>query len=270
MDLAYDVRGTADSPLILLIHGGAEDADMLTPQQAALAQRGWQAVAYDRRGTGASTRAHWPGGDWPGSGVDQHADDAADLLRALGATPAAPAIAIGFSSGGVVALVLATRHPELVSRVIAWEPAALGVLPGGDELHASMIAPADQYLAEHPGDWVGAFHVTLTTISGGQADLGSLAVKRMSVNAEAVVRDDGRLLTRRGFAAGELPADTVTVAYGAGVNPIHRQIVDRLGAVVGVPTVEVPDADDHEIYLVRPQVLAAFLDDYLPNRPDPR
>ncbi|MCK9901660.1 hypothetical protein CC117_24470 [Parafrankia colletiae] len=252
MRLAYDVFG--EGPTILLIHGGAEDADMLAPQAAALAASGWQAVAYDRRGTGSSTRD-----DWPGKGADQHADDAADLLRALGATPERPATVLGFSSGGVVALALAARHPGLVHEVIAWEPATLGVLPGGAETHAAINAAGERYLADHPQDWVGAFRTTLAVLSGGQADLDGPEVARMSTNAEAVVRDDAQLITKHVFAPGELPADKVIVALGAGVNPLHQQIAECLNIQHGLPLVQVPDADDHEIYLARPQVLSVFL-----------
>lgn len=251
MKLAHDVFG--DGPTILLIHGGAEDADMLAPQAAALAAHGWRAVAYDRRGTGSSTRE-----DWPGAGADQHADDAAALLRELGAVPAT---VLGFSSGGVVALALAARHPDVVREVIAWEPATVGVLPGGDELHAAIQAPAVEYLTTRPDDWIGAFHVTLGVLSEGRADLDSPAVVRSAVNAEALVRDDGPLITKRAFQPDELPTDKVTIAVGAGASPLHRKIADRLVELAGLPLVEVPEADDHEIYLTRPDVLASFLAD---------
>src|SRR5688572_6124333 len=108
MELAHKVKG--EGPAVLLIHGGAEDAGMLDGQAEALVARGFRVIWYDRRGTGGSTRAHWPGG-----GADQHADDAAELLRALGAEGAT---VLGFSSGGVVALALAARHPEVASAVI--------------------------------------------------------------------------------------------------------------------------------------------------------
>ncbi|MBL7495796.1 alpha/beta fold hydrolase [Frankia sp. CNm7] len=252
MRLAYKTFG--EGPTVLLIHGGAEDAEMLAPQAAALAASGWRAVAYDRRGTGSSTRE-----DWPGKGADQHADDAAELLRELGASHAAPATVLGFSSGGVVALAVAARHPDLVREAIAWEPATLGVLPGGAEIHASINAAGDRHLAEHPEDWVGAFRVTLTVLSEGRADLDGPEVTRMSANAEAVMRDDAQLITRHTFAPGELPAGKVVVAIGAGANALHRQIAECLAEQHGVPLVPVPDADDHEIYLSQPDVLASFL-----------
>ena len=81
---------------------------MLAPQAEAFAARGRRVIWADRRGTGGSPRAGWPGG-----GVAGHADDAAALLRALDAVPAT---VLGFSSGGVVALALAARHPSWSAR----------------------------------------------------------------------------------------------------------------------------------------------------------
>ncbi|GAA0800069.1 alpha/beta fold hydrolase [Spirilliplanes yamanashiensis] len=236
---------------VLLIHGGAEDADLLEPQARALAARGFRAIRYDRRGTGRSTRA-----DWPGGGADQHADDAAALLASLDATGAT---VLGFSSGGVVALALAARHPGVAREVIAWEPAALGALPDGAALHAGIAAPIDAHLAAHPGDWVGAFHVALTIISGGEADLTSPAVRRMERNAEAVIRDDSPLITARGFAPGELPPGLVTIATSAAPNPLHGAIAAVLTGLAGRPVLVAEKATDHEVYLSDPDVLADLL-----------
>lgn len=239
-----------DGRPLLLVHGAAEDAGMLAPQAAAFAARGRRVITYDRRGTGASTRA-----DWPGGGVARHADDAADLLRSL---DAAPATVLGFSSGGVVAMALAARHPDVVDEVIAWEPAALGVLPDAPALHAGIMAPIEAHLAERPADWAGAYDVMLEVLSEGLADLHSPAVAAQRVNAEAALRDDARIITLHSFAPGELPADLVTVAVGKGTSPLHATIAEILAAEIG-PALVVDDADDHEIYLTRPEVLAAAL-----------
>lgn len=250
MEIAYKTKG--EGPAVLLIHGGAEDAAMLDAQAEAIAARGFRVIWYDRRGTGASTRDRWPGG-----GADQHADDAAELLRGLDAVGAT---VLGFSSGGVVALALAARSPELASSVIAWEPAAIGVLPGAAELHAGLVAPIDAHLAARPGDWVGAFHVMLGVLSQGRADLGSAEVRRAEVNAEAALRDDSPLLTTRSFAPGELPTTgLITIATSAAPHELHAAIAARLGELIGSAPVPVPAADDHEVYLSRPEVLADFL-----------
>jgi len=234
---------------VLLIHGGAEDAGMLDGIGAALAGRGFRAIWYDRRGTGGSTRA-----DWPGGGADQHADDALQVLRsrdAVGAT------VLGFSSGGVVALALAARHPTAAAEVIAWEPAALGMLPDAASIQAGLMAPIEEYLAAHPGDWVGGFHTMLGVLSEGRADLSDPAVKLMEANAEAALRDDGPLITARGFT--ELPPDLVTVATSETPNPLHAEIADRVAALSGRPVAVVSGADDHEIYVKNPEILATWL-----------
>jgi pimeloyl-ACP methyl ester carboxylesterase len=243
-------RTAGDGPPLLLIHGAAEDAAMLTPQAEALAARGNRVIWYDRRGTGGSTREGWPAG-----GVAQHTDDAATLLRAL---DAAPATVLGFSSGGVLALALAARHPQVVTEAIAWEPAAVSVLPGAAELHAGIMAPIEAHLATHPEDWTGAFAVMLDVLSEGRADLSSPAARSQLVNAEAALRDDARVITTHVFAPGELPADKVTVAVGRGTSPLHAAIAQVLEAELGRPPLIV-EADEHEVYLSDPEVLAAAL-----------
>ena len=253
MDAPLHVRTAGEGPPLLLIHGAAEDAAMLTPQAEAFAARGQRTIWYDRRGTGTSTRA-----DWPGGGVARHVEDAADLLRGL---DAGPATVLGFSSGGVLALALAARHPELVTEAIAWEPAALSLLPGGAELHAQLLAPIEAHLAAHPTDWPGAYAVMLDVLSEGRADLGSPAAQRQLVNAEAALRDDARIITTHVFGPHELPADRVTVAVGRGTSPLHAGIAEALAARLGRPPLVVEAAADHEVYLTEPEILAAALGD---------
>ncbi len=251
MSLPIAHRETGHGPALLLVHGAGEDAEMLTGQAEAFAARGYRVITYDRRGTGGSTRAGWPGG-----GVEQHADDAADLLAAL---DAAPATVLGFSSGGIVALALAARHPDVVTEVVAWEPPVITMLPEGPQIHAGLVAPIEDHLAAHPGDWAGAYRVLLGVTSGGEADLDSPAVRRQLVNAEAAVRDDSPILTAHALAPGSLPAGRVTIAVGADVNPLLGAIAAELGAVVGRPPLVVADAHEHEVYLSQPEVLAEAL-----------
>jgi pimeloyl-ACP methyl ester carboxylesterase len=245
-----DVQRLGQGPAVLLIHGGAEDATMLRPLAESLAEYGFTAYRYDRRGTGANRAS-----GFASDSGDQHADDAAGLLAEIG-----PATVVGFSSGGVVALALAARRPDAAREIIAWEPAALGMLPDGEAIHASILAPVDAYLAEHPDDWRGAWRTALTVMSGGAADLESPHLRATLANAEAVIRDDARLLTRRRFEPGELPSDgLVTIATGARPSPLHAEIAARLGELVGRPPVAVRHADDHETYLIEPPVIASWL-----------
>jgi pimeloyl-ACP methyl ester carboxylesterase len=101
-------------PALLLIHGTGGDCDIWKPLAARLAT-GHRVIRYDRRGFGRSERRPWGRKLY----YRHHADDAAALLESLGA---APASVLGWSAGGIVALALAAFHPQLVSRVVVFEP----------------------------------------------------------------------------------------------------------------------------------------------------
>jgi pimeloyl-ACP methyl ester carboxylesterase len=101
--LYYEEHGRGDA--ILWIHGAASSG--LAAQQAvpALSQLG-RLVLYDRRG---ATRSERP--DSYDASVPAHAEDAAALLRHVGA---GPAVVLGRSYGGEIATALALQHPDLV------------------------------------------------------------------------------------------------------------------------------------------------------------
>jgi pimeloyl-ACP methyl ester carboxylesterase len=244
-----DVRRTGSGPAILLLHGAGEDVSLLSAQAHALADRGFTAITYDRRGTGSSTRD-----DWPSGGVPRHVADAADLLRVERCSRV-----LGFSSGAVLAMAVACAHPDLVTDVVAWEPAAVSVLADGDELHAMMMAPARAHLEAHPEDWEGAYDLMLLAISNGEADLGDPTVAAMRRNAEAAVRDDAEIITRHRFVAEDLARAPFTVAVRATSTDLHALIAARLAGLSGRPPWPVPGTDDHEVYLHRPEVLAEAL-----------
>jgi pimeloyl-ACP methyl ester carboxylesterase len=166
---------------------------------------------------------------------------------------------LGFSSGGVVALALAQRHPGVVGEVVAWEPAALGMLPDADAMHGAIMEPVEAHLTAHPGDWEGAWRVVLTVLSEGRADFAAPEVLAALRNAEPAIRDDARHLTRRSFGPGDLPGGMVTLAVSEQPDPMHLDIAERLAKLIGREPVRVPSADDHEVYLKRPQVLAEWL-----------
>ncbi len=108
--LYYEERGSG--PPLLLVHGTGSYADIWSPVFDGLA-RSYRVIAYDRRGFARSSPA-------PGGGLAEHARDAAALLEALGASPA---MVVGWSAGGVIALDLAASFPDCVAALVLAEPA---------------------------------------------------------------------------------------------------------------------------------------------------
>ncbi len=95
---------------VVLIHGWPLSSDSWDPQMEALANAGYRAIAYDRRGFGRSDQ---PDGPYD---YDRLADDLADVLAATGVQ--GPAALVGFSMGGGEVARYLTRHgTSKVSRV---------------------------------------------------------------------------------------------------------------------------------------------------------
>jgi esterase len=112
--LRYEERG--DGVPILCIHGAGSSALVWADAVEKLAGIG-RVIAYDRRGCARSERPE----PYERTSIAEQADDAAALLDALGA---APAIVIGRSYGGTIAIDLALRHPDRVRAVVGLEPDA--------------------------------------------------------------------------------------------------------------------------------------------------
>lgn len=87
---------------VVFLHAGVCDKRMWLEQMQAVADAGWHAIAYDRRGYGESESADEP---------FNHLDDLEALLEAFGIHAA---IFVGCSLGGGLAIDFALRNPGRV------------------------------------------------------------------------------------------------------------------------------------------------------------
>lgn len=134
-------RFPGDGPLVLGLHGITASWVSLAPVARALGA-GFLVAAPDLRGRGAS--AHLPGP----YGLRAHAEDCARVLEHL---DAGPAIVVGESMGGFVAVVLAADHPGLVERLVLVDGGLPLSLPeGADPLAVSeaLLGPALSRLSQ--------------------------------------------------------------------------------------------------------------------------
>ena len=104
-DLDVDYTITGEGPPLVFIHGAFTDRHMWRPQVAAFRDR-HKVITFDLRGHGASGPSAHTAYD-----IAVYAQDLAGLLDGLGVERAA---FVGASLGGMIAQMLAARHPERV------------------------------------------------------------------------------------------------------------------------------------------------------------
>jgi pimeloyl-ACP methyl ester carboxylesterase len=152
-------------PPIVLIHGTLLNLDSWTPQ--------WADFAGQRRTITYSRRHHTPNPRMPDSvpyDAAQHADDLAELLRTL---DAAPTDLVGASYGGLVALLTAIRHPDVVHALVLAEPAVMGLLGDSGRAAALQLAagPRARLAA---GDSLGMVAVFVDRVLGAEGAYAGL------------------------------------------------------------------------------------------------
>ncbi|GAA0251690.1 alpha/beta fold hydrolase [Cryptosporangium japonicum] len=107
IELCHDVVGNDGDPVMVLIMGlGFQLVHWPDAFCRRLADAGYRVVRFDNRDAGRST--HRPGARYT---LDDMADDTAGLLDALGV---GSAHVVGASMGGMIAQLMAIRHPDRV------------------------------------------------------------------------------------------------------------------------------------------------------------
>ena len=142
-----DEAGPADAPLIVLIHGTMDRSTGMLKLSRRLDHL-CRVLRYDRRGYGRSAPHGGP------FDMAAQVDDLVALLRGR------PAVLVGHSYGGNVALATATRHPHLVRGValyetpLSWQPWWPGTTAGAQARATSGDAAeaAERFMRRLIGD----------------------------------------------------------------------------------------------------------------------
>ncbi|MEV5981620.1 alpha/beta fold hydrolase [Streptomyces sp. NPDC052114] len=184
----------ASGPLLVCLHGIGSSSAAFAPQLDGLAEHA-RVVAWDAPGYGKSLDPDGP------LDLDGFADAAADLIRLHGPS----AHVLGVSWGGVIALRLAVRHPDLVdSLIVADSSAGSGTDPekaaGMRERAAELAEAGPRAFAERRGPRLVS------------PDAPDALVERVVATMAAAVRLPGYAYAAESMAAadlrGELPAIT--------------------------------------------------------------
>ncbi len=242
---------------IACIHGGGSSALMWADAVEELAQLG-RVIAYDRRGCTRSERPE----PYERTSVAEQADDAAGLLEALAATPA---VVIGRSYGGAVAIDLALRYPDSVRALVLLEGDALGLSPAALEWTKALGEHLREVAAQ---DGVDAVYEALIgeVVGEGAWDSFPDELRRiLTQNGPALLAELGYVDDAMPDAAAFATIDKPTLLVAASESPPEqRGMTDAMAdALPGARTALV--AGGHLIDPAAPEVLA-FIEEVLERR----
>ena len=131
-------EASGDRSPIILVHGAANSAAVWTFWQPALAARGWPSYAIDLRGHGASGPA-----DLAATRMEDYAADVASLAAQLARRP----VLMGWSMGGLVALMVAAAGRVAACIALAPSRPARQVDPA-IELRSGQFGPEEYGITE--------------------------------------------------------------------------------------------------------------------------
>jgi pimeloyl-ACP methyl ester carboxylesterase len=235
--LYYEELGSGTP--IVGVHGAGSSATFWEDAGRKLAELG-RVIIYDRRGSNRSERPD----PYERTSVTEHADDLRELLRVLGAEPA---VAIGRSYGGTVALDLALRHPDALLGLALLEAGPSGLSPEYDAWFASILARAEDVepsavgeivlrevfgaWEELPDAWRDVFTrngpALLAELRGGETT-DTARLDELSVPALVVTADDSPDPIRLGseaLARALTQARHVRVGGGHAIDPAGPEVL---------------------------------------------
>jgi pimeloyl-ACP methyl ester carboxylesterase len=222
-------------------------------------------IRYDRRGYGRSLGAELT----PGDGAALLVDQVDDLAGVLG--PDAPAVVVGHSLGGLVALATAATRPGLVASVVAYEPPTPWLAFWNQGHAGSAARQAAQDAAGDDGDPFGAVAGAAAMEAFLRRMIGDQRWDALGERTQAARRAEGPALLRdlavaRAVGAVNLAAITVPVVLGVGGATVgrHRRAVNELASAIGAGGARVEIAEvagaAHGGHLTHPDGFATLVE----------
>lgn len=246
--------GSDDLPLVACVHGAMDRGSSFGRTLRALRGLGdGPTLTYDRRGYGHSSEVAV-------AGFDVQVTDLLDVLAGR------PAVVVGHSLGGVIALAAAARVPDQVRAVLAYEPPTPWVpwWPEGSAGHTALRATASTGASPSwrgepaPGDRAERF---LREVLGDRRwERLPPETRHQRRREEPALLADVISLRGEGppFSLSDVVAPVI-LAYGAEGQAHHRRATRELAARLSTAElIEVPGAA-HGVHLSHPRKLAGLI-----------
>ena len=237
----YHHEGAPGSARVVFVHGSMDRGASFLKVTRRLS--GLSIVRYDRRGYGRSV----------GAGIAASLDEqVADLLAVIGDDPA---VVVGHSLGGVIALAATQAHPERIPSVAAfeapmswtswWPTASAGGVAMAAVGEAGPQEAAEQFMRRMIGDdrW-----------------------QRLPAKTKSARRSEGpALLAELGSIRGGPPYDPagltvpVLAGHGSESKPYHQEAAVRLAEWAPDGELMVIEGSGHAAHSSHPDAFAAFV-----------
>ena len=257
-------------PVVVALHGGpGASHDYLRPQFDALAH-GRTILYYDQRGGGQSPVP-------PDVPLDWRAH-VADLAAIAGGAVPAPLTLLGFSWGGLLALLFALEHPDLVARLALVAPAGayadvrtafernLAERQARPEIAAARAALSRSGLRERDPDafWRRAFELSVAGYFRDPSRARNLTPFRVAARAQRAVWESlaGTDLRPR---LPEVGAETL-ILHGR-FDPVPLESSETLAALMPRARLVVFEDSGHALYAEETALFTETADAFLPRDP---
>jgi 3-oxoadipate enol-lactonase len=247
-----DVPGPAGAPTLVLLHGVTLDAELNWSAALPALARQFRVLALDLRGHGGGLPARVP------YRLEECADDAAAVVRALGAGPIIP---VGYSMGGMVAQVFWHRHRELTAGLVLCATARNVSGSPLEQLTAMMMPFVVGAIGWIPPVFpVGADLVGARLLGDGLDPAVRRAVlERMRnmplVTALAAMQSVCDFSSHRWIGRVDVPTAVLVTRHDRVVPPSRQERLAR-----ALPAATVVEIDgDHDVFLAAPQTFVGAL-----------
>lgn len=257
-------------PTVIALHGGpGASHDYLRPQFDLLARRR-TILYYDQRGGGRS--------DVPRDVPLGWREHVADLAAIASGSPHSPVTLLGFSWGGLLALLFATEHPDLVERLALVAPAgthadvrakfeqALVARQAASEIAEARAALSRSGLRERDPDafWRRAFELSVAGYFKDPGRARNLTPFRVAARAQRAVWDSLAGVDLRPRLPG-IRAETL-VLHGR-FDPVPLESSEELAALMPHARLIVFEDSGHALYAEETARFAQVMDAFLPRAP---